>query len=590
MNDLRAVWKEAVLKSIEELGFEKGIEIDLSELQISAESPPDVKLGDLAFPMFPLAKVFRESPASIAAAVAERLATKDLAGTTEAAGPYVNVRVSRPEVAETAVRAALSAADAYGSNDSQGGRRVTIEFSSPNTNKPLHLGHLRNDALGESVSRTLAACGANVRKVNLINDRGVHICKSMLAYQKFGDGKTPESEGKKGDHFVGDYYVAFSNWVKDEPAAEEEARAMLVAWEAGDPDVVSLWKRMNDWAISGIQETYAATGIEFDQLYHESETYASGKAEVLKGLESGAFYRDDEGTVWVDLEPIKLDRKVLLRRDGTSLYLTQDIGTVIARHADSPFDRMIYVVASEQNYHFNVLFYVLEQLGFPWAANLYHLSYGMVNLPEGKMKSREGTVVDADDLIEELKTLATEEIREKEREEAVGNIDKTAHSIAIGALHYYLLQVTATKEMVFNPKESLSFSGNTGPYLQYTCARISSMLRKAGERDIAAGPGVEPPTDTDWSLLTVDEEWLLVQSIADFPSIVGQAAAELNPSLLTSFLYDIARTYSSYYHDHPILAAEEPAVRTARLHLTAAVLVVLKAGLHFLNIPFLEVM
>ena len=590
MNDLRAAWKEAVLKSIEELGAEKGVEIDLSELQISGESPPEVKLGDLAFPMFLPAKVFREAPASIAASVAERLATKDLAGTAEAAGPYVNVRLSRPAVADATVRSALSAGDLYGSNDSQAGRRVTIEFSSPNTNKPLHLGHLRNDALGESVSRTLAACGAEVRKVNLINDRGVHICKSMLAYQKFGDGKTPESEGKKGDHFVGDYYVAFSNWVKDEPAAEEAARAMLVAWEAGDPEVVSLWKRMNDWAISGIRETYEATGIEFDQLYHESETYASGKTEVLKGLESGVFYRDDEGTVWVDLEPIKLDRKVLLRRDGTSLYLTQDIGTVIARHADSPFDRMIYVVASEQNYHFTVLFYVLEQLGFPWASNLYHLSYGMVNLPEGKMKSREGTVVDADDLIAELKALATEEIREKEREEAVGDIDRTAHSIAIGALHYYLLQVTATKDMIFDPKESLSFTGNTGPYLQYMCARISSMLRKADERDIAAGPGIPPPTDTNWSLLSTDEEWLLVRSVADYPSIVSQAAAELNPSLLTSFLYNMARTYSSYYHDHPILTAEDPAVRTARLHLTAAVLVVLKAGINLLNIPFLKVM
>ncbi len=590
MNDHRAAWREAVREAIEELGSEGGREIDLSELQISAESPPDVKLGDLAFPMFPLAKVFREAPASIAASVADRLGKKDLPGTAEAAGPYVNVRFSRPEVAEAAVRAALAPADGYGSNDSQAGHRVTIEFSSPNTNKPLHLGHLRNDALGESVSRILAACGAEVRKVNLINDRGIHICKSMLAYQKFGNGRTPESEGKKGDHFVGDYYVSFNNLVKEEPAAEEEARAMLVAWEAGDPEIVSLWKRMNEWAISGIEETYAATGIEFDQLYHESETYASGKAEVLKGVESGAFYRDDEGTVWVDLEPIKLDRKVLLRKDGTTLYLTQDIGTVIARHADSPFDRMIYVVASEQNYHFTVLFYVVEQLGYPWASSLYHLSYGMVNLPEGKMKSREGTVVDADDLIEELKTLAIEEIREKEREEAVGDIHQTAHSIAIGALHYYLLQVTPTKDMIFDPKESLSFTGNTGPYLQYMCARISSMLRKAGERDIQAGPGVEPPADTDWSLLTTDEEWLLVRSIADFPSVVRQVAADLNPSLLASFLYDMAKTYSSYYHDHPILAAEDPAVRTARLQLTAAVLVVFKAGLNLLNIPFLEVM
>ena len=590
MNDHRTAWREALLEAIQKLGSEKGIDIDTEDLQISAELPPDIKLGDLAFPMFPLAKILREAPPSIAAGVAERLAKKGLPGTVEAAGPYVNVRLSRPEVAALAVRTALAAADGYGSNHSQTGRRVTIEFSSPNANKPLHLGHLRNDALGESVARTLAACGADVRKVNLINDRGIHICKSMLAYQRLGEGKTPESEGKKGDHFVGEFYVAFNNLVKEEPEVEDEARRMLVAWEAGDPEVIALWKRMTGWAISGIKETYAATGVEFDQFYHESDTYTSGKAEILKGLEAGAFFRDDEGTVWVDLEPIKLDKKVLLRKDGTSLYLTQDIGTVIARHADSPFDRMIYVVASEQNYHFTVLFYVMEQLGFPWASSLYHLNYGMVNLPEGRMKSREGTIVDADDLLKELETLATEQIREKEREEAVGNITETAHRIAVGALHYYLLQVTATKDMIFNPNESLAFTGNTGPYLQYTCARISSMLRKAGQCGIQVGPGIDPPADTDWSTLSVDEEWLLVRAIADFPATVQQAAEELNPSLLASLLYDIARTYSSYYHDHPILTAEDPAVRTARLQLTAAVLVVLKSGFHLLNIPFVNVM
>jgi arginyl-tRNA synthetase len=590
MNDHRSAWKQAVLEAIEELGSEKGIEIDTADLPISAESPPEVKLGDLAFPMFPLAKILREAPASIAAAVSERVAKKGLAGSVEAAGPYVNVRLSRPDVAAAAIRRALAAADRYGSNESHAGQRVTIEFSSPNTNKPLHMGHLRNDALGESVARTLAACGAQVRKVNLINDRGIHICKSMLAYQKFGEGRTPESEGKKGDHFVGEYYVAYNNWVKESPEVDAEARKMLIAWEAGDSEVVALWKRMNEWAISGIKETYLATGVEFDKFYHESDTYASGKAEVLKGLESGAFFRDAEGTVWVDLAPIKLDKKVLLRKDGTSLYLTQDIGTVIARHEDAPFDRMIYVVGSEQNYHFQVLFYVVEHLGFPWASNLHHLSYGMVNLPEGRMKSREGTIVDADELLKELRTLATEQIRQKEREEAVGNIAETAHSIALGALHYYLLQVTATKDMIFNPKESLAFTGNTGPYLQYTCARISSMLRKAGERGIAVGAGTEPPDDTNWATLAVDEEWLLVRAISDFTTTVQQAATELNPSLLASFLYDTARTYSSYYHDHPILAAEDPAVQMARLQLSAAVLVVLKAGLHLLNIPFLDVM
>lgn len=589
MNSLRTLWKEAVTTAVGDYARARDIESVPSDA-LSGETPPEVSLGDLAYPMFPLARVFRENPAAIATAVAERLNAADLPGTAEAAGPYVNVRFRRSDVFEDAVPEAVTADLAFGRNGSHDAERVTIEFSSPNTNKPLHLGHLRNDAIGESVARVLAACGADVEKVNLINDRGIHICKSMLAYSRFGDGKTPESEGVKGDHFVGDFYVRYNNWAKEDAGAEEEARAMLLGWEAGEPEIVSLWERMNGWAVNGIQETYEATGITFDRLYRESETYTSGKAEVEKGVEAGVFYCDDEGTVWVDLEPIKLDRKVLLRGDGTSLYLTQDIGTVIARYGDRPFDRMIYVVGSEQDYHFRVLFYVVELLGYPWASQLHHLSYGMVNLPDGKMKSREGTVVDADDIIAELETLAAAEIREKERESEVGDIDVTSHKIAVGALHYYLLQVTPSRDMIFNPKESLSFTGNTGPYLQYMCARISSMLRKAKERGISIGPGIAPEGQVDWSLLATEEEWILGRSIADFPWVVQQCARELNPSIIASFLYEVAKTFSSYYHEHPILTADDSALRTARLHLATAVLVVLKSGMNLLNIPFLEVM
>ncbi|MFW5684416.1 MAG: arginine--tRNA ligase, partial [Spirochaetota bacterium] len=550
-----------------------------------AETPPSADLGDLAFPMFPFARTFRTSPAEIATAVAKRLGSPTPAGSVAASGPYVNIGYPRAEVAAAVVASAIEEEAAYGRNSTLEGTRITIEFSSPNTNKPLHLGHLRNDALGASVSRILAACGAQVRSVNLINDRGIHICKSMLAYRKFGNGETPETRGVKGDRFVGDYYVKYNDWAKEDPTAETQAREMLRAWEAGDDEVVELWKTMNRWVLTGISQTYEATGVRFDALYFESETYTSGKSEVLRGLGEGAFYREEDGSVWVDLEPIGLDKKILLRGDGTSVYLTQDIGTVLARYEDWPFDRMIYVVGSEQVYHFKVLFYVLGRLGYEWASQLYHLSYGMVNLPEGKMKSREGTVVDADDLIAELRELAKAEIREKEREEAVGDIESTAHAVAVGALHYYVLQVSPAKDMVFNPKESLSFTGNTGPYLQYMCARISSMMRKAA----AAGIEVDA-TGIRWDLLASDADWQLVRLVGRFPEVVEQAGADYSPAAVATYVYDLAKAFSSYYHDYPILAAEDPYTRHARLALARAILQVLKNGLELLNIPYLEVM
>ncbi|MFP4534111.1 MAG: arginine--tRNA ligase [Spirochaetaceae bacterium] len=583
MKAIREAWKEYVLDALLSFASEQGLEVGRESLaaELIVERPPKPELGDLAVPMFPYAKILRMAPQKIAESVAAKL-NEEQGGECESAGPYLNVWLSRSSVAKEVLGAVDREGERYGRSDRFAGRKVMVEFSCPNTNKPLHLGHLRNDALGESVSRILAAAGAEVRKVNLINDRGVHICKSMLAYREFGEGKTPESEKRKSDHFVGDYYVKFNQWAAEEKSAETRARQMLQQWEAGDEEVHELWKLMNRWAIEGIKETYRRTGISFDEYYYESETYAAGREEVLKGLERGIFYKDEEGTVWADLEEIDLDRKVLLRGDGTSLYLTQDIGTAIARHRDWPFDQLVYVVASEQRYHFTVLFHLLEKLGFDWARNLYHLSYGMVNLPEGKMKSREGTVVDADDLLMELTSMAKKEIEEKERDGTIEDIDATGEKIALAALHYYLLQVQPNKDMVFNPAESLSFNGNTGPYLQYTGARISTMLRKAGE--------LPEFGEVDLSVLEESGEWELVKHIAEFPDAVVQAAEQFNPALLTSYAYELARQYSRYYHDNPIMVHEEREIRAARLILSKEVLRVLRNVLELLNIPYIPVM
>jgi arginyl-tRNA synthetase len=572
-------WKPRVLDALATVG---GDTVDRTALEetLLIETPPETEKGDIAFPMFPYARLLRKNPTQIAAGVVEALRSADgMDGRVEAAGPYVNVFLARAPIASEVINQVLSAGDSYGNGVALAGERVMIEFSCPNTNKPLHLGHLRNDALGESVARMLSAAGAEVRKVNLINDRGIHICKSMLAYQEFGNGSSPEKEGRKSDHFVGDYYVRYAQWEKEDQGAEARARAMLKAWEDGDEQTHQLWLTMNGWAIGGIEETYRRTGISFDQTYFESQTYRLGRDEILKGLEQGVFYRDDAGTVWVDLTDIDLDKKVLLRGDGTSLYLTQDIGTAIRRHEDWPFDRLIYVVASEQRYHFQVLFEVLRRLEKPWATNLHHLAYGMVNLPEGKMKSREGTVVDADDLIDRLRDLAAEEIRAKGRDEHVDDVASTAEKIALAALHYYLLQTGPVKDMVFNPEESLSFSGNTGPYLQYLGARVSSMLKKQDAPEVVGE--FEPQAE---------EEWQLVHRLAGYPQLVVDAARAHNPSMVAGYLYDTAKVFSRFYHDHPIAVAEDPAVRTFRLGLSQAVMTVIRHGLGLLNIPFVDAM
>lgn len=595
LNKLKYAWKEALEN---ELKSYLSVE-EIAPLTIG--QPPKPEMGDVAFPFFPYAKLAGKNPAMIAKDIAERIADKHPAGRIILAGPYLNVAFDLGLLASDILSSVESQGDDYGTSDSQKGKKVMVEFSCPNTNKPLHLGHMRNDSLGQSVSQLIKSQGADVMKVNLINNRGVHICKSMLAYKVFGNGETPESTGEKGDHFVGRYYVRFATWEKEVEQQKEanpdivnspdfidpgvEAQKMLKKWEDGDEEVIALWKKMNKWTLEGLAQSYKNMGISFDKYYYESETYKYGKEEVLKGLEQGIFQKEEDGSVQVDLAPIKLDKKVLLRKDGTTLYMTQDLGTAIRRHDDWPFDSLIYVVASEQQYHFKVLFYVLGLLGYDWAKELYHLSYGMVNLPNGKMKSREGTVVDADDLLAELTKLAKSEIIAKGREDAVDDVDKTSQSIALGALNYYLLQVTPTKDMIFNPEESISFNGNTGPYLQYTCARISSMMRKFDDMK-SDFEGVS----FDGTLLSVEDEKTLLKLVASWPEYVKKAAEGFDPSVIASFLYDTAKTFSHYYHDNRILSAETKELIYARVKLCSMVMQVMKNGFDLIGIPFLEAM
>lgn len=482
---------------------------------------------------------------------------------------------------------------------------VMIEYSSPNTNKPLHLGHVRNNLLGNALANIISANGNKVVKTNIVNDRGIHICKSMLAWQKYGNGETPESSGKKGDHLIGDYYVAFDKHYKaevkeltakfqGEGMSEEEAKAkaeaesplmkeareMLVKWEAGDPEVRALWKKMNDWVYAGFDETYRMMGVTFDKIYYESETYLEGKEKVMEGLEKGFFYRKEDGSVWADLTGEGLDHKLLLRADGTSVYMTQDIGTAKLRFADFPIDKMIYVVGNEQNYHFQVLSILLDKLGFEWGKGLVHFSYGMVELPEGKMKSREGTVVDADDLMSEMINTAKETSGELGKLDGLTKeeADNIARIVGLGALKYFILKVDARKNMTFNPKESIDFNGNTGPFIQYTYARIQSVLRKAKEAGITVP--AQLPTGTELS----EKEEGLIQMLADFAAIVKQAGEDYSPSLIANYTYDLVKEYNQFYHDFSILREENEAVKIFRLTLSENVAKVVRLGMGLLGI------
>jgi arginyl-tRNA synthetase len=587
MRNYREQWRELLRDALTSMQREAGLPGDVPADAFPPETPPNPALGDIAFPMFGFAKALKKAPPLIAQEAARRLspAPGSGLGTAAAAGPYVNVRLDRPAVTAEVLDAVPREGEGWGRTDGLAGKRYFVEFSCPNTNKPLHIGHLRNDALGESLSRILRTAGAEVLKANLINDRGVHICKSMLAYQRFGGGATPESAGVKGDHFVGDWYVRYHRLSQEDPNAEEEVHAMLRRWEEGDPATRELWRRMNGWVMEGIAETYRRTGISFDRTYHESELYTIGRDVVLDGLARGLFERETDGSVWVDLTAEGLDREVLLRSDGTSLYLTQDIGLAIHRAKDWPFDRLIYVVASEQRRHFQVLFHVLARLGFDRPERLHHLAYGMVHLPEGKMKSREGTVVDADDLLDELERMALEEIRAKERDEEVGDLSATSRDIALGALHYWLLATSPQKDMTFDPKESLSFNGNTGPYLQYTGARIRSMLRKFEERRERYAAGQLRP-----ELLSLPGEWEIVKSAALFPETVTVAARDLTPSSVAVHLFELSKTFSRWYQENPVLRNESADLVVSRIALVRAVVQVLANGLRLLGIPFLEAM
>ena len=605
MADQKEVFKAIVVKAIEEYKSAKAPESEVKADTVRVEIPPKPEMGDLGIPMFAFAKAFHSSPIAIAtdvAALIKGYAESDSAvaslGEFLAAGPYVNVKLNKANASLDILRAVIDQKENYGSLNAEGkkhleGRRVMIEFSSPNTNKPLHLGHLRNDALGESVSRILKKAGAEVFKVDLINNRGVHICKSMLAYKLFHEakGETPESLGMKGDHFVGQCYVEFDKYSKEHPEALQEAEDMLIKWEAGDAEVRALWQKMNDWTLGGVKETYKRTGIEFDKFYLESETYLKGKDEILKGLEKGVFFKAEDGSVRIDVTDVvgkgkdeDNHEKVLLRKDGTSVYITQDIGTAISRHDDWAFNEMIYVVASEQNYHFKILFHILKKLGFDWTDKLYHLSYGLVNLPSGRMKSREGTVVDADDLIDNLHADALKAIADRERDVEL-NADEVAEKVALSALHYYLLNVAPVKDMLFNPEESLSFNGNTGPYLQYMGARISSILRKAKDA------GVEPDTsDEALVMLNTESEWSLIKDLERYPSVVARSADTMDPSIMAAYVYDVCKSFSAFYRDCPILSveSEQPKLARARLALAECTLTVLKTAMELVLVPFVE--
>ena len=541
--------------------------------------------GNLTVVVFPFLRASKKSPEATATEIGDYLVEHcEAVKTYNVVKGFLNITIE-PKFWLT-VFAHLDLMKEYGfKEETPESPLVMIEYSSPNTNKPLHLGHIRNNLLGFSLSRILKANGNKVVKTNIVNDRGIHICKSMLAWQKWGNGDTPESVGKKGDHLIGDYYVAFDrhykaevaelmeknpNMTKEEAEAAsplmQQARDMLRRWEAGDEEIRSLWRTMNSWVYAGFDETYKRLGVDVDKIYYESETYLKGKEKVLEGLEKGIMYRKEDGSVWADLTDAGLDHKLLLRSDGTSVYMTQDIGTAKLRYQDYPIDKMIYVVGNEQNYHFQVLSLLLDRLGFKWGKDLVHFSYGMVELPEGKMKSREGTVVDADDLMDEMVDNA------KKTSEELGKLDgmpqeeadKIAEIIGLGALKYFILKVDPRKNMTFNPKESIDFNGNTGPFIQYTYARIQSVLRKAAEA------GIERTFDPEKVTLG-DKEIALIQRLADFADIVAEAGRNYSPALIANYAYDLVKEYNQFYHDYQIMRESDQNVRAFRLNLSEAV-------------------
>uniref|UniRef100_UPI003FEEC02A arginine--tRNA ligase n=1 Tax=Phocaeicola sp. TaxID=2773926 RepID=UPI003FEEC02A len=574
---------------------------EVSPAQVQLQKTKKEFEGHLTLVVFPFLKISRKAPEATAQEIGAYLKEHEPAvAAFNVIKGFLNLTVASACWVE--LLDSIHADARYGLTDATDrSPLVMIEYSSPNTNKPLHLGHVRNNLLGNALANILAANGNRVVKTNIVNDRGIHICKSMLAWLKYGNGETPESSGKKGDHLVGDYYVAFDKHYKAEVAAlmekgmtkEEaevasplmkEAREMLVKWEAGDPEVRALWKRMNSWVYAGFDETYRMMGVGFDKIYYESETYLEGKEKVLEGLEKGLFYRKEDGSVWADLTPEGLDQKLLLRADGTSVYMTQDIGTAKLRFRDYPIDKMIYVVGNEQNYHFQVLSILLDKLGFEWGKGLVHFSYGMVELPEGKMKSREGTVVDADDLMAEMIATARETSTELGKLDGVSReeADDTARIVGLGALKYFILKVDARKNMTFNPKESIDFNGNTGPFIQYTYARIRSILRKAAEA------GLTVPARLPENVELSEKEEGLIQLLADFAGVVRQAGTDYNPSIIANYCYDLVKEYNQFYHDFSILREENESLKLFRLALSENVGKIVRLGMGLLGIEVPE--
>lgn len=575
-----------------------GAEVESSSLQVQVTRKEFE--GDYTLVVFPLLRITHASPENTGNAIGEWMKSNvsEIAGYNSVKG-YLNILFSPLYWNE--LFADIANDESFGVLPSTG-KNIMVEFSSPNTNKPLHLGHIRNNLLGDSVSRLLKACGNNVTKVTLVNDRGVHICKSMLAWLKVGNGETPQSSGKKGDHLVGDCYVAFNNIYKKEvdelvaggmskeDAEKEapslkEAHEMLVKWENGDKEVRDLWKKMNGWVMEGFDETYKALGISFDKTYFESETYLLGKELVQKGLDMGVFVTDPDGSVWCDLTADGLDRKLLLRSDGTSVYMTQDLGTAERRFSEYNLDEHVYVVGNEQNYHFQVLKLVLKKLGFDWADNIFHLSYGMVELPEGKMKSREGTVVDADDLIEKMYEEAKETSVEsgKLADMPEDEKDKLYHTIGLGALKYFIMKVDPKKTMLFNPKESIDFNGNTGPFIQYTHARIKSILRKADDQGIPHTPG-----EIDSKVLPSAKEVRLIKLLNLYPAKIAEAGEAYSPAIIANYAYDLAKEFNQYYHETRILQEEDKNVLKFRLVLIETLADVLSKAMGILGITLPE--
>ncbi|MGM9696498.1 MAG: arginine--tRNA ligase [Alloprevotella sp.] len=565
--------------------------------------------GHLTLVVFPYLKMSRKKPEDTAQEIGQYLMDNSgMVAAFNVVKGFLNLTIASD--CWVALLGDINADARYGlTAPTESSPLVMIEYSSPNTNKPLHLGHVRNNLLGWAIAQIAEANGNRVVKTNIVNDRGIHICKSMLAWQKFGNGETPASSGKKGDHLIGDYYVAFDKAYRqqvaelkekfvaegmDEEAAQNRAKAeapliveaheMLVKWEQGDEEVRALWRKMNEWVYEGFDETYKALGVGFDKIYYESDTYLEGRELVLEGLEKGLFHRKEDGSVWADLTDKGLDEKLLLRADGTSVYMTQDIGTAKMRYADFPIDKMVYVVGNEQNYHFQVLSILLDELGFAWGKDLVHFSYGMVELPNGKMKSREGTVVDADDLVAEMvrqaRLTADEagkfaDMPEQERNEV-------ARIVGMGALKYFLLKVDARKNMLFNPEESIDFNGNTGPFIQYTYARIRSILRKAADTglDYRHLPAAVP------ALSTKEEE--IVARVAEFAAVVRQAGQDYSPSVIANYCYDLTKEYNQFYHDYSVLREEDEAKRQFRLVLSANVAKVIRLGMSLLGIEMPE--